>query len=99
MCVLPSRFPSWARCRLQFLSDRFQTSHVDDERRNPMNFEPRGPRSKLAVCTIEHCWHDTGYSFCLITFKLHMQVVDERRNSIDFRSRGQRSRSTLAFCM
>ena len=29
------------------------------------------------------------YSFCLITFKLHMHIVDERRNPIDFRLRGQ----------
>ena len=41
--------------------------------------------------------HDTDYSFCPITFKLHMQVAnDERRNPIDFGSNGQRSRSTLA---
>ena len=51
------------------------------------------------------CGHDTGYSFCLIAFKLHMQVVDdERRNPIDYKSQGQRSRaqssrSALAFCM
>ena len=42
--------------------------------------------------------HDTGYSFCQITFKLHMEVVDdERRNPIDLGSRGQRS--TFALCV
>ena len=46
---------------------------------------------------INPCGHDTDYSFCPITFKLHMQVVDdERRKPIDFGSWGQRSRSTLA---
>ena len=39
---------------------------------------------------IKYCGHDTDYSFCLITFKLHMQVVDdERMNPIDFWSKGQ----------
>ena len=43
------------------------------------------------------CGHDSDYSFCPITFKLHMHIRhDERRNPIDFGSRGQRSRSTLA---
>ena len=36
------------------------------------------------------CWLDTDYSFCLITFKLHMPIVDEeRRNPIDFGSKVQ----------
>ena len=43
------------------------------------------------------CGHDSDYSFCPITFKLHMHIRhDERRDPIDFGSRGQRSRSTLA---
>ena len=34
------------------------------------------------------CGHDTGYSFCPITFKLHMQIIhDARRNPFDFGSR------------
>ena len=33
------------------------------------------------------CRHDTDYSFCAITFKLHI-VGDERMNQIDFGSRG-----------
>ena len=42
---------------------------------------------------------DSDYSFCPITFKLHMLIRhDERRNPIDFGSRIQRSRSTLALC-
>ena len=46
------------------------------------------------------CGHDSDYSFCPITFKLHMHIYhDERRNRIDFESRGQRSRSTLALCV
>ena len=45
------------------------------------------------------CGHNSNYSFCPITFKLHMHIChDERRNPIDFESRGQRSRSTLALC-
>ena len=51
------------------------------------------------LCIIP-CGHDSGYSFCPNTFKLHMLVVDdERKNSIDFGSRGQRSRSTLSLCV
>ena len=102
-CVRPSCFALWARYRLQFLPDHIQTSHahVDDERRNPIDFESRGQRSRstLALCCIKPCGQDTDNSFCTITFKLLMQVVDdERRNPIDFESRGQRSRSTLALC-
>ena len=25
------------------------------------------------------CGHDTGYRFCMITFKLHAQVVDDKK--------------------
>ena len=56
-------------------------------------------RSTLALC-IRPCGNHSDYSFCPITFKLHMWVVDdERRNPIDLGSRGQRSRSTLALCV
>ena len=35
--------------------------------------------------------HDSDYSFCPITFKLHMHIChDERRNPIDFGSRGSK---------
>ena len=34
---------------------------------------------------IKPCGHDSDYSFCPITFKLHMHIChDERRNPIDF---------------
>ena len=43
------------------------------------------------------CGHDTDYSFCPITFILHMHIVDvERRNPIDLGLQGIRSRATLA---
>ena len=74
---------------------------MDDERRSPIDFGPRGQRSRstLALC-IRPCGQDSDYSFCPITFKLHMQVVDdERRNATDFGSTGQRSRSILALCV
>ena len=46
------------------------------------------------------CGHDSDYSFCPITFKLHMHIHhDERRHPIDFESRGQWSRSTFALCV
>ena len=45
------------------------------------------------------CGHDSYYSFCPITFKLHMHIRnDERMNPIDFGSQSQKSRSTLALC-
>ena len=44
------------------------------------------------------CGHDTDYSFCPITFKLHMYVVyDKRRKPINFGSWGERS--TLTLCL
>ena len=46
------------------------------------------------------CGHDTDYSFCQLTFKLHMYVpYDERRNPFDFGSWCQRSKSTLTLCI
>ena len=70
-----------------------------DERRMPIDFNVTGSKVKVnfgTLCII-HCGHNSNYSFCPITFKLHMHVYhDERRNPIDFGSRGQRSRSTLA---
>ena len=51
---------------------------------------------------IKPCGHDTcsDYSFCPITFKLHMHIRhDERRNPIDFGLRSQKSRSTLTLCI
>ena len=78
-----------------------------DERRNTIDFGSRGQRSRstLALCTkvkvnfgtlyIKPYGHDSDYSFCPITFKLHMHIHhDEKRNPIDFGSQVQRSRST-----
>ena len=94
----------WTRYRLQFLPNHFQTSHAycwwwEEE---PYWFWIT--RSKVKVnfgnLCIKPCGHDTDYSFCPITFKLHMHIVDdERRNPINFGPRGQRSRSSLALCV
>ena len=55
---------------------------------------------RASVCRALPCGHDKDYSFCPITFKLHMLVVDdERRNRIDFGTRGQRARSAFALCV
>ena len=52
------------------------------------------------VCHTLLCGYDSDYSFCPITFKLHMWVVDdERRNPLDLGSQGQSWRSTLALCV
>ena len=76
-----------------------------DERRNPIDEEPywfwvTGSKVKVGTLCIRPCGHNSDYSFCPITFKLHMHIHHvERRNPIDFGSRGQRSRSTLALCV
>ena len=55
---------------------------------------------RACVCHTLPCGHDSDYSFCPITFKLHMWVVDdERKNPIDLGSQGQRWSSTLALCV
>ena len=72
-----------------------------NERRNPIDFGSRGSRVKVnfGILYIKPCGHDSDYSFCPITFKLHMHIRhDERRNPVDYGSRGKRSRSTLAPC-
>ena len=38
-----------AQYRLQFMSNHFQTSHVDDARRNPIDFGSRGHRSRSTL--------------------------------------------------
>ena len=71
-------------------------------RGEPYRFLVTGPKVKDTFDTLftQLCGHDIDYSFCLITFKLHMQVVDDkRRNPIDFGSRDHRSRSTLTLCL
>ena len=40
--------------------------------------------------------HDTDYSFCPITIKIHTQVVYDERMKIGFWSGGQRSSSTIS---
>ena len=76
-----------------------------DEKRNPIDFGSRGQRSRSTLALfgtlcIRPCGHNSDFSFCSITFKLHMHIHhDERRNPIDFGSRGQRSKSTLALCV
>ena len=70
-----------------------------DERRNPIDFWSRGSKVKVNFGTlyIKPCGHVSDYSFCPITFKLHMHIRhDERRNPVHFGSRGQMSRSTFA---
>ena len=75
-----------------------------DEKRNPIDFGSRGQRSRSTLALfgtlcIRPCGHNSDFSFCSITFKLHMQIHhDDRRNPIDFGSRGHRSRSTLSPC-
>ena len=41
-----------------------------------------GSKVKFGTLSITHCGHDKGYSFCLISFKLHVQVVDDEREEI-----------------
>ena len=102
----------WVRnalpCGHEFLPNHFQTSHAhlpwwEEE---PYWFWVTGSKVKVnfgkvnfGTPYIKPCGHDSDYSFCPITFKLHMHIChDERRKPIDFGSRGQRSRSTLAPC-
>ena len=94
----------WAWYRLQFLPNHFQTSRASCGRwkEELYWFWVLGSKVKVNFGTlwIKPCGHDADYSFCQITFKLHMHVVhDERRNPIDFGLRGQRSRSTLSLCV
>ena len=66
----------WAGYRLQFLPNHFQTSLVscgwwDEE---PYWFWVTGSKVRVNFGTlcIRPCGHDTDYSFCPITLKLHM---------------------------
>ena len=75
-CVRPSRFALWARYRLQFLPNHFQTSHVhcwwwEEE---PYWFWVTGSKVKVnfGTLSIRPCGHNTDYSLFPITFKLHM---------------------------
>ena len=80
-----------------FLPYHFKTLHVSCSWREkePYWVWVRGSKVKVNLGALP-CWHDRDFSFCPITFKLHMKVVaDERRNPIDFGSWGQRSNLTL----
>ena len=80
---------------------KLHMSVVDHERRDPIDFESRGQRSRstLATLCIRPCGNNTDYSLSSINFKLHMSDVDdEGRNPIDFGSQGQRSSSILPTC-
>ena len=85
----------WARYRPQFLLNHFQTSHAhlpwwEEE---PYWFWVTGSKVKVNFGTlyIKPCGHDSDYSFCPITFKLHMHICnDERKNPIDFGSLGSK---------
>ena len=83
LSVRPSRSALWARYRLQILPHHFHTLHV---RGGTLLIFGHGSKVKVKFGTssIKLCWHNTGYSFCPITLKLHLQVVDdERLNPID----------------
>ena len=71
--------------RLQFLSIHFQTVHACCEwwEEEPCWFLVTWLKVKVNFGTlcIKPSGHDTDYSFCPITFKLHMHIIyDERRN-------------------
>ena len=71
-------------------------------RRGTLLILGHGVKVNVNFCSlfIRPIGYDSDYSFCPITFKLHLKVVDdERRNAIDFGSRGKRSRSSLALCV
>ena len=90
----------WTGYRLQFLPNHFQTSHVSCGwwEEESYWFWVTGSKVKVNFGTlcIRPCGHNSDFSFCPITFKLHMHIHhDERRNPFDFGSRGHRSRSTL----
>ena len=66
----------WTRYRLQFLPNHFQTSHVSCGwwKEESYLFGVTGSKVKVnfgSLC-IRPYWHNTDYSLCPITFKLHM---------------------------
>ena len=69
-----------------------QTPHAHSPwwEEEPYWFWVTGSKVKVNFGTlcIRPCGHDTDYSFCPITYKLHMHIHhDVRRNPIDFGSR------------
>ena len=75
VCVCGS-VPLYLVERLQFLPNYFQTSHAHSPwwEEGPYWFWFMGSKVKVNFGTlcIRPCGHDTDYSFCPITFKLHM---------------------------
>ena len=66
----------WTQYRLQFLPNHFQTLHVSCGwwEKEPYWIWVMGSKVKVNFGTlcIRPCGHETDYSFCPITFKLHM---------------------------
>ena len=60
-----------AQYRLQFMSNHFQTSHVDDEGRNPIDFGSRGHRSRSTLPPCEG----------MPRFVLSIVIVSHRRSA------------------
>ena len=91
----------WARYKLQFLPNHFQTLRASCRWWQEELYWFRLARWKVKVnfstLCVKPCGHDTDYSFCPITFQLHMHVVDDERTPFDFGSSGQRS--TLGLCL
>ena len=54
---------------------------MDDERRTLLSLGQRVKVNFGTLC-IRPCGQDTDYSFCSITFKLHMSVVDDERRTL-----------------
>ena len=78
-------------------------TYMDNERRNPIDLELRGQRSRSTLAHFGPCGHNTDYSLSPITFKLLKDVStivdDEKRKPIDLGSQCQSTRSTLALCI
>ena len=94
-----SHFALWARYRLVFAQSLSNFTCKLWKMRGGTWVTGSKVKVNFGTLCKRHCGQDTDYSFCPITFKLHMYVVeDERRNLINFGSQGKRSRSTLALC-
>ena len=76
----------WTRCRLQFLSNHFHTSHVSGGwwEKEPYWFWVTGSKVKVNFCTlcIRPYGHNTDYSLYPISFKLRMYVMDDEGKTL-----------------
>ena len=93
----------WAWYWLQFLLNHFQTSHASCGwwEEEPYWFFASGSKVRVNFGTlcIKSCGHGTDYSFCPITFKLHMYIVhDERRNPKLILGRGVKGQTWNSAC-